>query len=239
VDVTRDQDGGSIRVLLIEDDRRLARLTAKYLEMRGLEVALAEDGLSGLEEAVRGSFDVILLDLMLPGRPGLEVCRKVREVSDVPIIMVTALDDEAERVMGLELGADDYVTKPFSSAELLARVRAVVRRYRGRAGPPTAVLVVGALTLDPARVTVTLEGRGVELTPYEFSLLHALARHAGRVLSREQLLDMAKGSAEEAFDRSIDGNISRIRKKLGDDPKRPSLLKTIRGYGYMLVDEAM
>jgi DNA-binding response OmpR family regulator len=227
---------GLIRVLLIEDDERLARLTARYLEMRGLAVTTAGDGDRGLQEARRGAHDVVLLDLMLPGRPGLEVCRELRRVSDVPVIMVTALGDEAERVTGLELGADDYVTKPFSSAELLARIRAAVRRYRGQAGPASRPVVVGPLALDPASLTATLEGRPLELTPYEFSLLLALAQNAGRVLSRERLLDLAKGSAEEAFDRSIDGNISRIRKKLGDDPRHPALLKTVRGVGYMLAD---
>jgi DNA-binding response OmpR family regulator len=161
----------------------------------------------------------------------------VRKVSDVPIILVTALGDEPERVTGLELGADDYVTKPFSSAELLARIRAAVRRYRGLAGPAAQPVRVGKLALDPATLVAMLDGRPLELTAYEFALLLALARRAGRVLGREQLLDLAKGSAEDAFDRSIDGHISRLRKKLGDDPKRPTLLKTVRGAGYMLARE--
>jgi len=235
--MTDDIDAQTIRVLLVEDDVRLAQLTAKYLEMRGLTVTVAHDGATGLLEATSGSYDVILLDLLLPGRPGTAVCREVRKVSDVPIIMVTALGDEPERVTGLELGADDYVTKPFSSAELLARIRAAVRRYRGQVGPASRQVEVGRLALDPGSLTATLDGQPLDLTSYEFSILYVLAERAGRVLSREQLLDMAKGNADEAFDRSIDGHISRIRKKLGDDPKRPAFLKTVRGYGYMLAKD--
>jgi two-component system OmpR family response regulator len=230
-------DGGLIRVLLVEDDDRLARLTARYLEMRGLVVTLASDGAAGLAEAARHTYDVVLLDVMLPRKPGTEVCRELRRISDVPIIMVTALGDEPERVSGLELGADDYVVKPFSSAELLARIRAAVRRYRGKAGPASRPLQVGRLELDPARLSATLDGRMLELTAYEFALLYALAERAGRVLGREHLLDLVKNSAEEAFDRSIDGHISRLRRKLGDDPKHPRLLKTIRGAGYLLARE--
>jgi DNA-binding response OmpR family regulator len=227
----------AIHVLLVEDDERLARLTARYLEMRGLLVTTAADGAAGLDEALRHTYDVVLLDLMLPRRSGTDVCRELRRVSDVPIIMVTALGDEPERVAGLELGADDYVTKPFSSAELLARIRAAVRRYRGRVGPASRSVRAGRLLLDPSRLEATLDGQKIDLTAYEFALLRALAERAGRVLSREHLLDLAKGSAEDSFDRSIDGHISRLRKKLGDDPKHPSLLKTIRGAGYMLARE--
>jgi two-component system, OmpR family, response regulator len=237
MDQTEQTDGGLVRVLIVEDDERLARLTARYLELRGVLVTIAPDGVAGLDEAIHQDHDVVLLDVMLPRRSGMEVCRELRRVSDVPIIMVTALGDEPERVAGLELGADDYVTKPFSSAELLARIRAAVRRYRGHAGPASRPVRVGRLELDPARLRATLAGEQLELTAYEFAILHALAERAGRVLSREQLLDLAKGSAEEAFDRTIDGHISRLRRKLGDDPKHPTLLKTIRGAGYMLARE--
>ena len=232
-------DEGIITLLLVEDDRPLAELTAKYLQKRGLTVALAHDGVTGLAEALRHRYDVVLLDLMLPGKSGLDVCREIRDRSDVPIIMVTALGDEGERVVGLELGADDYVPKPYSSPELLARIRAVVRRARGQAGPRQSAIKAGRLQLDPGSLKVAVDGRPVELTAYEFAILQALAERAGRVLSRDQLLCLAKGDPEEAFDRSIDGHISRIRKKLGDDPQHPRLLKTIRGAGYMLVtDEA-
>jgi DNA-binding response OmpR family regulator len=195
------------------------------------------DGRLGLDEALRGRFDAVLLDLMLPGKDGLEVCRALRDRSDVPILVLTARGEEADRVLGLELGADDYLPKPFSPRELLARIRAVTRRARGRAGPSRDTIRVGALQLDPAARRVTLDGAEVALTGYEFSLLEALARRAGRVLSREQLMELAKGSAEDAFDRSIDVHVSRLRQKLGDDPKRPRLIKTVRGAGYLLAGE--
>jgi DNA-binding response OmpR family regulator len=171
---------------------------------------------------------------MLPGKDGLEVCREVRARSDVPIVVLTARGEEADRVMGLELGADDYLAKPYSPRELLARIRAVTRRARGRAGPRDAVLTVGTLHLDPSSRRVTLGGEEIALTGYEFDLLRALAERAGRILSREQLMEAARGSADEAFDRSIDVHVSRLRQKLGDDPKRPRLIKTVRGVGYLL-----
>jgi DNA-binding response OmpR family regulator len=228
----------SLVVLLVEDDLRLARLTREYLEGHGLVVSHVADGRRGLEEASRGRFDAVLLDLMLPGKDGLEVCRELRARSDVPILVLTARGEEADRVMGLELGADDYLAKPFSPRELLARIRAVVRRARGRAGPARAAVRVGGLRLDPAARRATLDGREVALTGYEFALLEALARRAGRVLSREQLMELARGSAEESFDRSIDVHVSRLRQKLGDDPKRPRLIKTVRGAGYLFAGEA-
>jgi two-component system OmpR family response regulator len=172
---------------------------------------------------------------MLPGKDGVEVCRELRTRTDVPIIMLTARTEEVDRVMGLDAGADDYVTKPFSSRELVSRIRAVVRRARGLAGPPLQRISVGEISLDPASRSVWVSGREVSLTGYEFALLLALAERAGRVLSREQLLDLAKGSAEEAYDRSIDVQISRLRQKLGDDARQPRFLKTVRGAGYLLV----
>jgi len=228
----------SLVVLLVEDDIRLANLTREYLEGHGLVVSHVADGRRGLEEASRGRFDAVLLDLMLPGKDGLEVCRELRARSDVPILVLTARGEEADRVMGLELGADDYLAKPFSPRELLARIRAVVRRARGRAGPARAAVRVGGLHLDPGARRATLDGREIPLTGYEFTLLEALARRAGRVLSREQLMELARGSAEESFDRSIDVHVSRLRQKLGDDPKRPRLIKTVRGAGYLFAGEA-
>jgi two-component system OmpR family response regulator len=224
-------------VLLVEDDLRLAALTKEYLEGHGVAVVHASDGRRGQEEALSGKYDAVLLDLMLPGKDGLEVCREVRARSDVPIVVLTARGEEADRVMGLELGADDYLAKPFSPRELLARIRAVVRRAKGRAGPSRDVVKVGPLSVDPGARRVTLSGREVFLTGYEFALLLALARRAGRVLSREQLMELARGSAEDAFDRSIDVHVSRLRQKLGDDPKRPRLIKTVRGAGYVLAGE--
>jgi len=223
--------------LLVEDDLRLAGLTRDYLEGHGVAVTLESDGRRGLAEALARRYDVVLLDLMLPGKDGLEVCRELRSRSDVPIVVLTARGEEADRVMGLELGADDYLAKPFSPRELLARIRAVTRRARGRAGPSLAVVRVGALLVDPGARRATYRGEELPLTGYEFALLRALAERAGRVLSREQLMEIAKGNAEESFDRSIDVHVSRLRHKLGDDPKHPRLLKTVRGMGYLYADE--
>lgn len=222
------------RLLMVEDDDRLAQLTARYLEQYGVEVTRVAEGPEGIRAATQGCFDVVLLDLMLPGCDGLEVCRTLRGSIDVPIIIVTARADEADRVLGLELGADDYVSKPFSSRELLARVRAQVRRARGRAGPNVKPLRAGRVELDPGALRASIDGKPLELTGYEFMLLRALVERAGRVLTRDQLLALANRELDAVFDRSIDGHISRLRQKLGDDPRRPKVLKTIRGAGYML-----
>jgi two-component system, OmpR family, response regulator len=224
----------TIKILLVEDDTRLAQLTARYLEGHGAVVTVAGDGLEGQAEALRRQYDCVVLDLMLPGRDGIEVCRQLRQRIDVPIIMVTARGEEHDRVLGLEVGADDYVTKPFSPRELLARIKANVRRVRGQVGPADETLRVGGLVLDPSKMTVTLDGRAIDVTAYEFSILRALAQRPGKVLSREQLLDLAKGSADLSFDRSIDVHVSRLRAKLGDDSRSPKILKTVRGAGYML-----
>ncbi|MEK7704226.1 MAG: response regulator transcription factor [Myxococcota bacterium] len=224
-----------IKVLFVEDDERLAKLTVRYLEGSGFLVVWVATGTRALSEATGRQFDVILLDLMLPERDGMDVCRELRMRMDIPIIMVTARKDEVDRILGFDAGADDYVTKPFSSRELVSRVRAVVRRARGLVGPQLKPLTVGAIAIDPARMSVTVAGREVALSGYEFALLKVLAERAGRVLSREQLMDLAKGSAEEAYDRSIDVQISRLRQKLGDDARQPRYLKTIRGTGYVLV----
>ena len=221
-----------IRALMVEDDSRLAQLTRDYLDKRGVVVTVVGDGRAGLEEARRERYDCVLLDLMLPGMDGISLCQKLREQSDVPVIMITARGEEADRVMGLEIGADDYLAKPFSPRELLARINAIVRRRRGLVGPSTRVLTAGDLTLDPGARRASLSGVELSLTSYEFSLLYALVERAGRVLSREQLMELARGSAEEAFDRSIDVHISRLRQKLGDDSRRPKRIKTVRGVGY-------
>ncbi len=229
-----DRPTPAVLALLVEDDTRLAALTAEYLRGHGVQVIVAVDGAAGLAEARRARFDVVLLDLMLPGRSGLEVCRELRSRSDVPILILTARGEEADRVLGLELGADDYLTKPFSPRELLAGIQAQVRRARGQAGPTTQPLVLGDLELDPGSLRATLAGRELSLTGYEFQLLRVLAERAGQVLSRERLLELVRGSAEESFDRSVDVHVSRLRAKLGDDPKRPRWLKTVRGAGYQL-----
>jgi two-component system, OmpR family, response regulator len=231
------QETDRFRILFVEDDARLAALTTRYLETHGHTVTWVADGDQGLAECLKGQHDVVILDLLLPRRSGLDVCRELRGRCAVPIIILTALGEEADRVLGLETGADDYLSKPFSSRELLARLRALVRRGRGTLGPPRDRIRVGALELSPRDYSAALGGRPLPLTTTEFVLLRVLAERAGRVLTREQLLDLTKGSADEAFDRSIDAHVSRLRHKLGDDPRQPRLLKTIRGAGYMLVTE--
>ena len=224
-------------VLLVEDDHRLADLTREYLEGHGLAVVHAADGRRGLDEALSGRYDVVLLDLMLPGKDGLEVCRELRARSDVPIIVLTARGEEADRVLGLELGADDYLAKPFSPRELLARIRAVVRRARGRAGPEAGWSAWAASWSIPPRGGSRSTGARSRSPATSSRCSTRSPSRAGRVLSREQLLELAGGSAEEAFDRSIDVHISRLRQKLGDDPKQPRLIKTVRGAGYVLAAE--
>jgi len=224
-----------IRLLFVEDDQRLAQLTVEYLESHGIVVQLHHDADSALPGFQTFQPDVVLLDIMLPGRDGLEICRVLRQRSDVPVVMLTAKDDEADRVLGLECGADDYVVKPFSSRELLARIRAQARRARGRLGVTTdARIIVGALVLDPPAMLATLGGVALPLTSTECALLRARAERPGRAVTREQLIELMKGSAAEAFDRSIDVHVSRLRQKLGDDPKQPTWLKTVRGAGYLL-----
>jgi two-component system OmpR family response regulator len=222
------------RLLIVEDDERLSLLTARYLEQYEMLVTRVADGREAIRVASQGSFDLVLLDLMLPGCDGLEVCRALRQRLDVPIIILTARAGEVDRVLGLEMGADDYVAKPFSSRELLARVRAQVRRARGKAGPSTQPLRAGRIEVNPAQLTASIDGRELPLTGYEFTLLRALVERAGRVLTRDQLLAITNREADAVFDRSIDGHICRLRQKLGDDPRRPTILKTIRGAGYVL-----
>lgn len=224
-------------LLLVEDDERLGKFTAEYLTDHGAIVTHVTDGHAALREASRHPFDLVLLDLMLPGCHGLSVCRALRERSAVPVIMLTARSEEADLILGLESGADDYLSKPFSARELWARIQAVLRRSHGQIGPADTPLRIGGLLIDPARRRVELCGREISLTTYEFALLHSLARRSGRVLSREQLIDHVRGSPDESFDRSVDVHISRLRQKLGDDPRSPRWLKTVRGAGYVLSDE--
>lgn len=216
---------------MVEDDERLGQLTERYLTKHQLLVTRVGEGEAALTAASAHRYDVVLLDLMLPGRDGLDVCRSLRERSDVPVIMVTARGSDDERVQGLELGADDYLAKPFNPRELLARIHALVRRQRGQVGPSVRNLRVGELELDAGRLHATLAGVPLELTSHEFRLLYTLAEQAGRPVSRERLLDrLHKGGAEEAFERSIDVHVSRLRRKLGD----PRMLRTVRGEGYLL-----
>ena len=223
-----------IRVVYVEDDERLARLTSQYLNSHRVEVHVVTRGDQALPAVLRIRPDVVLLDLMLPGSDGLDVCRQLRARTDVPIIMVTARTEKADRVLGLEGGADDYVPKPFQSRELLARIRAQARRARGESGPRAERIEVGKLVIDSTTMQVALDGKPIALTTSEFALLHALAQRAGRVLGREQLLQLLHGSTDEAFDRSIDVVVSRLRHKLEPDPRNPRMLKTVRGAGYLL-----
>ena len=227
----------AISALLVEDDGRLARFTTDYLEQHQVSVLHVADGEAALAESARRRFDVVVLDIMLPGQSGLSVCKAIRERSDVPIIMVTARVEEADRVVGLEMGADDYVVKPFSPRELLARMRAAVRRDRGEVGPKAREIKVGALVVNTAKRSATLDGVALPLTGSEFALLAALADRAGRVLSRDQLLRLVHGTDTEAFDRAVDVQISRLRQKLAAQPRGANMVRTVRGAGYVLVDD--
>jgi two-component system phosphate regulon response regulator OmpR len=222
-------------LLLIEDDRRLAEMVTDYLGEAGFRVSIARDGRSGLERLGRESIDAVVLDLMLPDTDGLEVCRQVRARSDTPVLMLTARGDTMDRVVGLEMGADDYLPKPFEPRELLARLRAVLRRRQ--AGGPPNVLRFGRLEIDRDARAVRVDGVERSLTGHQFTLLLALADKAGRVLSRDTLMDLVKGEALEAFDRSIDVHVSRIRAAIEDDPKRPRRILTVRGAGYVFAKQ--
>jgi DNA-binding response OmpR family regulator len=227
----------SERVLLIEDDDRLAGMVSDYLGQSGFVVEHVTSGELGLARLSRGDFDAVLLDLMLPGADGFEICRRIRSNHDLPILMLTARGDDTDRIVGLELGADDYLPKPFNPRELLARLRAVLRRsQRGRfvsGQADESALRFGRLEIDPTSRRVKVGDQEQSLTGYQFDLLLALARHAGRVLTRDQLLDLVKGEALEAFDRSIDVHISRIRALIEDDPRHPKRIVTVRGAGYL------
>jgi two-component system phosphate regulon response regulator OmpR len=219
------------RILLVEDDARLAGMVSEYLAGAGFRVAVAGGGEAGIERLAREPFDAVVLDLMLPDIDGLEVCRRVRSTNDVPILMLTARGEPADRIVGLEIGADDYLPKPFEPRELLARLKAVLRR--GRAPATTAPLRFGRLEIDRDSRTVRVDGGEKTLTGYQFALLAALAENAGRVLSRDQLMDLVKGEPLEAYDRSIDVHVSRIRAAIEDDPKKPKRILTVRGAGYV------
>jgi two-component system phosphate regulon response regulator OmpR len=218
-------------ILLVEDDRRLAEMVSEYLGEAGFSVAVAADGRTGLARLAAEPCDALVLDLMLPDMDGLEVCRQLRAFSDVPVLMLTARGDAMDRVVGLEIGADDYLPKPFEPRELLARLRAILRRWdRTRS---SNVLRFGRLEIDRDARGVRVDGAERVLTGHQFTLLVALAERAGRVLSRDTLMDLVRGEELEAFDRSIDVHVSRIRAAIEDDPKRPRRLLTVRGAGYV------
>jgi two-component system OmpR family response regulator len=220
------------RVLIIDDDTRLYELLARYLGANGVSATHAPDGRRGLAALEGGVFDAVLLDVMMPGLDGLEVCRRIREKSRVPVIMLTAKGDETDRVVGLELGADDYVPKPFSPRELLARLRAVLRRTQPEAMAET--VRVGDISIEVGSRAVRVSGEPVDLTGIEFDLLLALARRPGRVVPRDTLLEQAGRGDVAVGDRTVDVHVSHLRRKLGDDPRTPRLIKTVRGVGYVL-----
>jgi DNA-binding response OmpR family regulator len=223
------------RVLLIEDDARLASMVADYLGEAGFSLTTAATGAAATRAIASESFDAVILDLMLPDADGLDLCRTIRGKSDVPLLMLTARGDPLDRVVGLELGADDYLPKPFEPRELLARLRAILRRRGGQGG--AEVLRFGRLEIDKGAREVRVAGQRKAMTGHQFTLLLALAERAGRVLSREALMDMTKGEALEDFDRSIDVHISRLRAAIEDDPKRPRRILTLRGAGYVFAKE--
>jgi|EndMetStandDraft_4_1072995.scaffolds.fasta_scaffold50751_2 two-component system phosphate regulon response regulator OmpR len=219
-------------ILIIDDDTRLSAMLADYLTTAGFQVRAAATGNLGLQEIARRPPDAVILDVMLPDLDGFEICRRIRSGSHLPILMLTARGDETDRVVGLEMGADDYLPKPFSPRELSARLKAILRRTQ-RAQTASDTLRFGRLEIDPNRRIVELDGKECGLTGYQFSLLLALAGNAGRVLSRERLMELTKGDDLEAFDRSIDVHISRIRAAIEADPKHPRRILTLRGAGYI------
>ena len=224
------------KILVVEDESRIARLVRDYLEHAGFEVLVAGDGEVALASARRSRPDLVVLDLGLPGRDGLDVARTLRQTSSVPIVMLTARGEEIDRVVGLELGADDYVVKPFSPKEPVARVRAVLRRTEAARAGGSEVLRVADVEVDVPRMRVSVGGRPVELTSTEFQLLAVLVREPGRVFTRGQLLDAVHGVAFDSYERAVDAHVKNIRRKLEPTPGRPRYLLTVHGVGYRFAD---
>ena len=224
-------------ILVVDDEPNIVRLARDYLERAGFSVSTAADGPDALRQARERKPDLVILDLGLPGIDGLDVARALRRDSSVPIIMLTARTEESDKLVGLELGADDYVTKPFSPKELVARVRAVLRRVEA-ADAPRDVIRAGDLELDVPRMRVTAAGRRVELTATEFELLATMARQPGRVFTRSQLLDAVHGVAFESYERAIDAHVKNIRRKLEPQPHAPRYLLTVFGVGYRFADSS-
>ena len=229
-------------ILVVDDDREIRDLLARFLRKHGFRVETAADGKAMFAILSAGRFDLVVLDLMLPGEDGLSLCRRVRAESDLPIVMLTAIGEDTDRIVGLEMGADDYLAKPFNPRELLARIRAVLRRApdmpRRSEADPSRVLEFQGWALDAGRRSLHApSGALVDLTGGEFDLLLALAEHPNRVLNRDQLLDLTRGREAGPFDRSVDVQVSRLRRKIEEDPKQPALIKTVRGGGYVLACE--
>jgi two-component system response regulator RstA len=231
----------SWHILIVEDDQRLAELTREYLQSNGLHVSIEMDGAKAAARILQEQPDLVILDLMLPGEDGLSICRAVRGEYEGPILMLTARDDDMDQVLGLEMGADDYVCKPVRPRVLLARIRALLRRYEGaseEAATDRRRLQFGPLVVDSAMREAWLKEQSIELTSAEFDLLWLLTSNAGRILSREEIFSSLRGIEYDGQDRSIDVRISRIRPKIGDDPMHPRLIKTVRSKGYLFVAEA-
>lgn len=224
-------NGAMSRILLVDDDRELCQLLTEYLEPEEFEVEAVHDGAAAIAAIAADEPALMVLDIMLPGLSGVEVLRRVRDQSNVPILMLTARGDDVDRIVGLEMGADDYLPKPFEPRELLARLRAILRR--GKITSRVPLLRFGRLEVDREARVVRVDGDERSLTSYQFALLVALAENAGRVLSRDALMDLVKGEPLEAYDRSIDVHISRIRAAIEDDPKKPRRIVTVRGAGYV------
>jgi two-component system OmpR family response regulator len=229
-------------VLIVDDDSEIRELLSRFLSKHDFRVTTAKDGREMRQALADWSFDLVVLDLMMPGADGLSLCRQVRSESSIPIIMLTAMGEEVDRIIGLEVGADDYMAKPFNPRELAARIKAVLRRSSGGAPAEAsderpAKLAFADFVLDSATRTLHREGSDISLTAGEYDLLVAFVDHPRRVLNRDQLLDMARGRAAIPFDRSIDVQVGRLRRKIEADPKNPSLIKTVRGGGYMFTAE--
>ncbi len=221
------------KILVVDDEPKILQVVTGYLEQAGFQVVTARDGPTALSIFRHEKPDLVILDLMLPGMDGLEVCQIIRRESGVPIIMLTARAEEVDRLIGLEMGADDYVVKPFSPREVVARVRAVLRRAAGEIAPPE-VLRAGDIVIDLARHTVEVAGKAVDLTPTEFDLLVALARYPGRTFTRLQLLEQIQGSAYDGYERTVDAHIKNLRAKIEPNPKQPRYIVTVYGVGYKL-----
>lgn len=219
------------KILVVEDETKIARTVRLYLEQAGFQVTTVHDGALAMPAFRHERPDLVILDLLLPHVDGWEICRRIRQESDVPIIMLTARDQETDRIVGLELGADDYITKPFSPREVVARVRAVLRRVRGTVQPPP-IIRAGDVVVDLERREASVAGRPLELTPAEFDLLAVLAQHPGQVFTRLQLLDHLQGSVYTGYERVIDQHIKNLRAKLGDDAHSPRYIATVYGVGY-------
>ncbi len=227
-----------MKILIVDDDKKLCRLVADYLEPMGYAVEVAHNGSQGLDMILKGDYHAVILDVMMPQMDGFEVLKRLRKESDIPVLMLTARGEETDRIVGLEMGADDYLPKTFSSRELLARLRAVTRRYSKSESQAVSKeeknrLVFGDLKVDLNARTVRLGLKILNLTPIEYDLLTRLAKSSGRVLSRDQLLDAVAGRSYDVFDRSVDVHISSLRRKLGEDPRNPKFIQTVRTAGYM------